>query len=296
LTIPLLWGVVTLIFLSVRLIPGDPVQIMYAGHATAAQIAAERRRLGFDQPLPVQYWSFITHAAHLDFGASIRSGRPVWAEIMERVPYTVQLAVAALALGVVLGLLLGVSSALFNRTWVGTGIVGATLLGISIPDFCLGTMLALVVGVELRWLPVAGTGGIQNLILPAVTLGVGVGAVLARMVRTSCVGVLSAEYVTVATAKGLRRPVVLWHHVLRNGLLPPLTVFGLIVTYLLSGVVIVETVFAWPGLGSYAVSAVEARDFPAIEGITFFFAAIVIGANLLVDISYGLLDPRVRYS
>jgi peptide/nickel transport system permease protein len=206
----------------------------------------------------------------------------------------VELALFALFLGVLIGPILGILAALLNRTWLGVGIVGVALLGVSVPDFCLGTVLALVFGVELHWLPVAGTGGPQNLILPAVTLAVGVAAILTRMVRSSFVTVLSSEYITVAKAKGLRRVVILGRHALRNGILPPLTVFGLIVSYLLSGVVIVETVFAWPGLGTYAVSAVEARDFPAIQGITFLFAVIVIVANFLIDISYGLLDPRVQ--
>ena len=285
-----------MIFLSVHLIPGDPVQIMFAGHGTAAQIATTRRQLGFDQPLPLQYWKFLLHASQLNFGTSIRSGRPVWSEIMERAPYTVALAACALVLGTTFGLVFGVLSALLNRTLAGVGIVGVALLGISVPDFCLGTILALVFGVELGWLPVAGTGGIQYLVLPAVTLAVGVAAVLTRVVRSSFVDVLSSEYITVAKAKGLRRVVILGRHGLRNALLAPLTIFGLVVAYLLSGVVIVENVFAWPGLGTYAVSAVEARDFPAIQGITFLFAVIVIVANLLIDISYGLFDPRIHYS
>jgi peptide/nickel transport system permease protein len=296
LAIPALWGVATLVFISVHLIPGDPVMVMLQGHGDAAAIRRLRQELGLDQPLPVQYWTFLSHAAHLDFGRSLRTGQPVWSEILARWPNTVQLAASAMLLGTILGLLGGILAALLNRTWAGTAVVGVSLLGISVPDFWLGTMLALVFGLQLGWLPVAGVGDWRNLVLPSVTLAIAISAVLSRIVRSSLVDVLSTDYIRTARAKGLGRRLVLVRHALKNALIPMVTVYGLIVAYLLGGVVIVENVFAWPGLGSYAVSAVQARDFPAIQGTTFFFAVILIAANLLVDLSYALLDPRIRYS
>jgi peptide/nickel transport system permease protein len=295
-TIPLLWGVATLVFLSIHLVPGDPVQAMMVGHASAAEIERVRHQLGLDQPLVTQYWRFLVNAAHLNFGHSIRSGRPVWSEILERWPDTVQLAVAALLMGTVIGLVTGILAAALNRTWVGTGIVGVSLLGISVPDFWLGTMLALIFGLRLGWLPIAGMGDWRNLVLPALTIAIGIGAILARVIRASLVDVLSSDYVRTAHAKGMYRRIVFFRHALKNAIIPALTIYGLLVAYVLGGVVIVENVFAWPGLGSYAVSAVEARDFPAIQGTTFLFAVILIIANLLTDLSYGLLDPRIRYS
>ncbi|MBV9280375.1 MAG: ABC transporter permease, partial [Chloroflexi bacterium] len=185
--IPLLWAVLTLVFLSVHLVPGDPVQIMLAGKADAKTVASFRHQLGLDQPLPVQYWNFLVHAAHLDFGRSVRSNQPVWTEILQRWPFTLQLAVCAMVLATILAFIQGVLAALLNRTWIGTSVVGITLLGLSIPDFWLGTMLALIFGVRLGWLPVQGTGDIRNLVLPSLTLAIGISAVLARVIRSSLV-------------------------------------------------------------------------------------------------------------
>lgn len=293
--IPLLWAVLTLVFISIHLVPGDPVEIMLAGKASASTVAQFRHQLGLDQPLPVQYWNFLVHASHLDFGRSMRSNQPVWSEILQRWPFTLELAVFAMVLATLLALLQGVLAAFFNKTWLGTGIVGVTLLGVSIPDFWLGTMLALVFGVRLGWLPVQGTGSIRNLVLPSLTLAIGISAILARVIRTSLVDVLSSEYILVARAKGLLARTILFVHAVRNALVPVLTVYGLIVAYLLSGAVIVENVFSWPGLGTYVVGAVSARDFPAIQGTTFFFALILILANLVVDILYAFVDPRIRH-
>lgn len=294
--IPLLWGVITVVFISVHLIPGDPVRVMLYGRGTAQDIARLRHELGLDRPLPVQYWDFLTHAIRLDFGNSIRTQQPVSQEILVRFPATLELAVTAMVMAMVFGLITGLLAATHNRTMLGTGITGLAVLGISVPDFWLGTMLALIFGVKLRWLPVAGTGDWRNLILPSLTLAIGISAVLTRLIRASLVDVLRAEYIRTARAKGLRERVVLYKHALKNALIPVVTIFGLTIAGLLGGVVIIENVFAWPGLGTYAVAAVEARDFPAVEGTTFFFAVILIGANLLVDISYAFLDPRIHYS
>jgi ABC-type dipeptide/oligopeptide/nickel transport system permease component len=295
-SIPVLWGVLTLVFISIHLIPGDPAQVMLFGRGHPADVAALRHQLGLDRPLPVQYWSFITHAVHLDFGTSIISHQPVMQEIWDRFPYTAELAVSAMILATIFGVITGIYSATHNRRLSGTVVTGFAVLGISVPDFWLGTMLAVIFGVNLHWLPVAGTGGVANIILPAVTLATVITATLTRLVRSSMVDVLGREYVRTAHAKGLRRLAVVYKHVMRNALIPVVTVFGLTLGGLLGGAVILENVFAWPGLGTLAVSAVTNRDFPVVQGTTFFFAVILIGANLLVDISYAFLDPRIHYS
>jgi ABC-type dipeptide/oligopeptide/nickel transport system permease component len=199
-------------------------------------------------------------------------------------------------LATVFGLVTGVLAAAFNRTWWGTAITGFAVLGISVPDFWLGTVLAVIFGVKLGWLPVSGPGGIQNLVLPATTLAIVIAATLTRLIRAAIVTELSMDYIRTARAKGLRGYVVIIKHGLRNALIPVITIFGLTIAGLLGGAVILENVFAWPGLGSLAVTAVTDRDFPVIQGTTFFFAVILIVANLLVDISYAFLDPRIRYS
>jgi peptide/nickel transport system permease protein len=293
--IPLLWGVLTLVFLSEHLIPGDPASVMLYGRGSAQDVARLRHRLGLDRPLLTQYWDFLHHAVHLDFGHSIVSQQPVWGEIMSRFPATAELAATSMVLVTIFGLLSGVLAAVFNGRVLGTTITSLSVVGISVPDFALGTMLALIFGVKLGWLPVAGYGGLGNLILPSITLAAGNTAVVTRLARASLMDVLDMDYITTARAKGLHAPAVIYKHALKNALIPVVTIFGLTVAGLLGGVVITETVFAWPGLGTYAVAAVTSRDFPAIEGTTFFFAAILIVANLLVDISYALLDPRIHY-
>jgi peptide/nickel transport system permease protein len=199
-------------------------------------------------------------------------------------------------LATVIGLITGVVSARWNRTKRGTALTALAVLGISIPDFWLGTMLALVFGVKLGWLPVATAGGWKTLVLPATTLAIGIAAVQTRLIRTSLVDVLHMDYIRTARAKGLRERAVVYKHALRNAMIPVITILGLTVANLLGGVVIIENVFGWPGIGTYAVDAVGSRDFPAIQATTFLFALIIIVANLLVDLSYGFLDPRIRYS
>jgi peptide/nickel transport system permease protein len=295
-SIPVLWGVLTLVFISIHLIPGDPAEVMLFGRGHPADIAALRHQLGLDRPLLVQYWDFLTHAVRLDFGTSIISHQPVMQEIWNRFPYTAELAVCAMLLATIFGVATGVFAATHNRRLSGTLVTGLAVLGISVPDFWLGTMLAVIFGVTLGWLPVAGSGGISNLVLPSVTLATVITATLTRLVRASVVDILGREYVRTARAKGLRNRAVMYKHVMRNALIPVVTIFGLTLGGLLGGAVILENVFAWPGLGTLAVTAVTNRDFPLIQGTTFFFAVILIGANLLVDISYALLDPRIHYS
>jgi peptide/nickel transport system permease protein len=295
-SVPVLWGVLTLVFFSIHFIPGDPAQVMLFGRGRPGDIRAMRHALGLDKPLLVQYWDFISHAARLDFGTSTVSHQPVMQEIWDRFPYTAELAVSAMLLATVFGIVSGMFAASHNRTILGTSVTGLAVLGISVPDFWLGTMLALIFGVKLGWLPVAGPGGLMNLVLPSLTLAIVVAANLTRLVRSSLVNVLTMDYVRTARAKGVKRRIVTYKHAMRNALIPVVTIFGLTLGGLLGGAVILENVFAWPGLGTLAVTAVNNRDFPIIQGTTFFFAVILIAANLLVDISYAFLDPRIRYS
>lgn len=295
-SIPVLWGVLTIVFISVHLVPGDPAEIMLFGRGHPGDIAALRHQMGLDRPILVQYWDFISHAARLDFGSSIISHQSVMQSIWDRFPYTAELAVTAMILAGIFGVVSGMLAAAFSRTILGTLITSIAVLGISVPDFWLGTILALIFGVDLRWLPVAGTGGWENLILPSATLATVVAATLTRLVRSSVVTVLGEDYVRTAKAKGVRGMVVMLKHVMRNALIPVITIFGLTLGGLLGGAVILENVFQWPGLGTLAVKAVTDRDFPLIQGTTFFFAVILILANLLVDLSYAFLDPRIHYS
>jgi peptide/nickel transport system permease protein len=295
-SIPVLWGILTATFFAFRFIPGDPVDVMLFGRGTAADRVRLRHELGLDQPLLTQYWHFLQGAVHLDFGTSIVSRQAVWHEIAVRFPATLQLAIAALVLATLVGLVAGVISAVYHRRYLGLGLTSLAVLGISLPAYWVGTMLALIFGVQLGWLPVAGTGGPENIVLPAATLAIPISAFLTRLVRVSVLQELGSDYVRTAHAKGLETVAVMFRHVLRNALIPIITVLGTTLASLLGGVVIVENVFSWPGLGTLAVSSAASRDFPVIEGLTFFTAVLLIGANLVVDLLYALVDPRIRSS
>ena len=299
--IPIAWGVLTLTFLSLHLIPGDPVSALQAEADLTAPIPKEqadrmRHELGLDKPILTQYADYMVHAVQFDFGHSLRTQQTVSDEIRARMPTTIELTGMVLLLSVVVGLIGGVVASVRNRKPAGVIVSVVAVLGISVPDYWAGTMLALVVGVYLKWLPVAGAGGLRYLILPAVTLAIGNSAVLTRLTRASMLGMLGSDFVQTARAKGLHEAVVVSKHALRNAMVPIVTVIGLMVAGLLSGVVIIEKVFGIPGVGALAVDAVMQRDFPIVQGTAFFFAVILMVANLLVDLSYAFLDPRVRYS
>lgn len=294
--IPLLWGVLTLVFVGFHLIPGDPAEIMLFGRATAGDVARLRHELGLDLPLWQQYLDFLRNAVHLDFGRSVTTHDAVFDDIGVRFRYSLVLILCAMTLSIIFGLLWGILSATRNRTVFGTGITMAAVIGISLPEFWLGPMLALIFAVDLGWLPVAGVGDWRNVVLPSVTLAVGGASGLTRLVRAAMLDVLGRDYVRTARAKGVRRGRVLTKHALRNALIPVVTIIGLQMAGLLGGTVVVETVFSWPGLGSLAINSVSARDFPVIEGTTFVFAVALILANLIVDVSYAFLDPRIHYS
>jgi peptide/nickel transport system permease protein len=295
--LPLLWAVLTLTFFSFRLlVPGDPVDIMLFNRGTATDKARLRHELGLDKPLLVQYWDYMKGAVHLDLGNSITSQQPVVHEIAIRFPTTLQLAASALVLAVSFGLVGGILSAIFNHNFIGHGITGLAVLGFSIPEFVLGTISILIFSVKLHWLPVAGTGDWTHEILPASCLALGIASSLTRLVRASILDVLDQDFVRTARAKGVRESVVIVKHVLRNALIPVVTVLGLSIAGLLSGALIIENIFALPGLGQLVIAAVNNRDFPIVQGTTFFFALILVTANLVVDIAYAFIDPRIHYS
>lgn len=295
LTIPVILGVSIAAFLMSHLVPGDPVQVMLGESATAEDAERLREELGFNDPLVVQYVRYITNAVQGDLGNSIRSGQPVMDEILERFPSTLQLTLVAVVIAASVGIPLGVIAAVRGAGWSDTAVMGFAMLGISMPTFWSGILLILLFSLQLGWFPVAGTGPMA-LVLPSIALAAPSAAVLARMTRSSVLEVAQLDYVQTARAKGLRERIVVYSHVLRNAMIPVLTIIGLQFGGLLSGSVIVESVFTRPGLGRYAITAIQSRDFPQIQGIVIVVAVIYVFVNLAIDILYSVLDPRIRIS
>jgi peptide/nickel transport system permease protein len=293
--VPVLLAVSVLVFLMSHLTPGDPATIMLGENASAADVARLRHELGLDRPLAVQYGRYLAGVVRGDLGRSIRSGRPVALEIWERFPPTLQLTLAAMAIAAAAGVLLGALAATSRSGIADALLMSTSLLGISMPSFWLGLLLILLFGLTLHWLPIAGGGDWRALVLPAVTLGAQAAAVLARLTRASLLDVLPSDFVRTARAKGVAGLRVLFRHALRNALIPVVTVMGLQFGALLGGAVIVESVFARSGLGRFAVAAVQSRDFPVIQGIVLFAAAVYALVNLSVDVMYLAIDPRITY-
>ena len=296
--IPVLVGVSVAVFFMLRLVPGDPVKIMFAnrGQPSPEQLQAMRHELGLDLPIHRQYVRYVGNALTGDLGISFRSKQPVGAEIRARLPNTLKLTAASLAVAVLIGVSAGVLSATFKGSWIDRLGMLVAIIGISVPGFWLGLMVMLLFAVRLRWFPVAGAESWRHLVMPAFTLGLIASAVLARLTRASMLEALGQEYVRTARAKGLRESFVVWRHALRNALIPVVTIVGLLVGSLLSGAFIIEAVFAYPGIGYLAVNALLTRDFPMIQGIVLLVAVIYVGVNLVTDLLYGLIDPRVGYS
>jgi peptide/nickel transport system permease protein len=296
--IPTLLGVSIAVFLMLHLTPGGAVEALLLQGGTAfsgESIAEMEQQLGFNDPLHIQYWRFLTKVMRGDLGESYRTQRPVTDMIRAALPSTIQLAVAGLVISVALGLSMGVISAVWHNTWLDTASMVAAMLGWSTPSFWLGYMFILIFTVRFGWLPITGTGGLKALLMPAFTLGLGSAGVTARLVRTGMLEIMRMDYVRTARAKGLSEWLVILRHVLRNALIPVITVIGLQLGRLLGGTVITETVFAREGLGRVAVRALQTRDMPAIQGVVLFLAIIYVTVNLLVDLSYGLVDPRIRH-
>jgi ABC-type dipeptide/oligopeptide/nickel transport system permease component len=295
LAVPNLFLISLIVFVIMHVLPGDPVKVMLAGTPVSGeQVEQLRAQLGLDDPLYVQYWRFVSGAVQGDLGRSITTKRTVSSEILSQFPATLQLTAAGMAVAVLLGLVSGVIAAIRQGTWVDAASMGLALIGISMPSFWLALLLLFLFSFKLGWVPATGAGGWRHLLLPAFVLGVGQAAIIARLVRASMVEVLRQDFVRVARAKGLRERPVIMGHALRNALLPVVTVLGLQYAFLLGGAVVIETVFGRPGIGRLSVDAILAKDFPVVQGTVLFTAGIYVLVNLLVDLSYAWIDPRVR--
>lgn len=295
LTIPVLLGVATLVFSLIHLIPGDPAESMLGEGASPALVAELRTQLGLDRPLLEQYSRFMRGLVRGDLGTSIRTSQPVVAAILERVPATVELACAAMAVAIAIALPLGIIAAVRQGTFADYAAMTAALAGISIPNFWLGPMLAIVFSVSLGWLPVSGRGGWDSLVLPAISLGAALSAILARMTRASLLEELRELYVKAARARGASASRSILRHALRNSLIPLVTILGLQFGAVLTGSVITETIFAWPGVGRLLIQSISFRDYPLVQGCILLIAFTYVTVNLATDLVYGVLDPRIRY-
>lgn len=299
-------GVLTLVFMSMHFAPGDPIDMLISpeggGRATPEQIAQLRAKYGLDQPLHVQYVVYLRNALMLDLGRSIRNDRPVAQELTRLFPATFQLTVASLVVAALIGTAVGVLAAVHKDSLLDNLSMTVALLGVSLPNFLLGLLLMLLFALQLGWLPPSGRQpglsweALKHLIMPATTLGVATAAIIARLVRSSMLDVLGEDYVRTAAAKGLRRASVILRHAFRNALNPLVTVIGLEFGVLLSGAVIAESIFAWPGVGRYLILGINGRDFPVVQGTVIFIAVIFVLVNLVVDLLYSVLDPRVQYA
>ena len=295
LTIPVLLGVATLVFALIHLIPGDPAQAMLGETASEEDVQGLRERLGLDQPLLQQYGGFLRGAVRGDLGRSLRTDEPVTQAILDRLPATLELAAAAMIVSIGVALPLGIIAAVGRGTFVDHAATTLALTGVSVPNFWLGPLLALLFAVELGWLPVSGRGTMGHLVLPAISLGAALAAILARMTRASLLEELREPYVQAARARGVSRTRAVLRHAFRNSLIPVVTLIGLQFGAVLTGAVITETIFAWPGVGRLLIQSIGFRDYPLVQGCILFIAVIYVAMNLLTDLVYGVLDPRIRY-
>jgi peptide/nickel transport system permease protein len=299
-----LFGVSLLVFALVQLVPGDPVRVSLGTRFDPQVYAALRARSGLDRPLPVQYVTYVGHALTGDLGVSFRSGSPVTSTLMTRLPATLSLAACALLVALAVAVPLGIVSALRSGSLADHVATVVSQVGVSVPDFWMGILLILLFSGTLGWLPPSGytpigqdpLGWASHMVLPAVTVGVVSGAILTRFVRAAVLEQMGQDFVRTARSKGLRSQVVLRRHVLRNALIPIITVTGVQLASLLGGVIVVEVIFAWPGLGLLTLEAVQSRDYPVLQGAVLLFAALFLLVNLLVDLLYAAVDPRIRYS
>jgi peptide/nickel transport system permease protein len=295
LTLPVLLGVATLVFSLIHLIPGDPAQAMLGEAAPQADVQELRHRLGLDRPLLEQYAMFLRGLVRGDLGTSLRTGEPVTAQIVERMPATFELAAAAMLVALLVSIPLGIAAAVRRGTVIDHAAMTLSLAGVSVPNFWLGPLLAIVFAVELGWLPVSGRGTWANLVLPAVSLGAALAAILARMTRTTMLEELREQYVQAARARGVSRMRAVLRHAFRNSLIPVVTLVGLQFGAVLTGAVITETIFAWPGIGRLLIQSIGFRDYPLVQGCILLIALTYVGVNLVTDMLYGVLDPRIRY-
>ena len=292
--IPVIWLVVTVVFLLIHLVPGDPIQAMFGEGAAAADLQAARHAYGLDLPLGTQYLHYWRNVLHGDFGQSIRLNQSVAKVIRERYPYTLQLTVSSLIVALVLAIPAGVRSARRRNRWDDRVLGFVSLLGLSFPNFALGPILILFFAIKLGWLPVSGSGAFANLVLPAITMGGALAAILTRMVRTSMLEELGQDYVRTARAKGLPERTVVYKHALRNAMIPIVTVIGLQFGALLAGAIVTETIFSWPGIGRLTIQAISNRDYYLVQGCILAIGLTYVAVNFLTDLLYTVVNPRIR--
>jgi len=289
-----LLGVSVLVFFLIHLTPGDPVEVMLGESAQAADREALRHALGLDQPLLTQLLNYFQRLLQFDFGTSLHSKRPIIELLAERLPATIELALSALLVAVAIAFPLGILAAVYKDSVVDYAAMGVSLLGVSIPNFLLGPILIMIFSLWLGWLPVSGRAGWESITLPALTLGTSMAAILSRMIRASLLEVLNEDYIRTARAKGLSGWTVVCRHGLRNALLPVITIIGLQLGVLLGGAVITEVVFSWPGIGELTIESIQRRDYPVLQACVLLISVSYVMINTLTDITYGLIDPRVR--
>jgi peptide/nickel transport system permease protein len=289
-----MFGVLCLVFLLIHLVPGDPVEVMLGESAQPADREALRRSLGLDRPLLEQFGHYLSNVLRFDLGVSLHSKRPIIDILAERIPATLELATAALLVALLIALPLGVLSAVRKDSLWDHSAMAVSLLGISIPNFLMGPLLILLFAVWLGWFPVSGRTGLASLVLPAVTLGTAMAAILSRMLRATLLDVLGEDYIRTARAKGLGPRAVIWRHALRNALLPVITLLGLQLGALLAGAVITEAVFSWPGIGQLIIDSIQRRDYPVVQACVLLISLSYVLVNTLTDLAYGWFDPRVR--
>ena len=294
LAIPTVFGVVTLVFLLIHMVPGDPVDVMLGETARAADKVRLRHQLGLDRPLPIQYARYLRRLARADLGRSLHSGRPVRRMIVARYPATLELAAGALLVAALLAAPLGIAAAARPGSFLDALCRLLTVAGAAMPNFWLGPLLILIFAIAVEWAPVSGRGGLAHLVLPALTLGMGMAAVLTRMLRATLLDRLGDDYIRTARAKGASESRVLLTHALRNAVLPVVTVLGLQAGALLAGAIITETIFAWPGIGRLTLLAIQTRDYPLVQGCILVIALTYVFINLGTDLLYGAIDPRLR--
>ncbi|MGC8548427.1 MAG: nickel ABC transporter permease [Acidobacteriaceae bacterium] len=293
-TLPVVWLVVSIVFFLIHLVPGDPVEVMLGQGARPGDIAALRHAYGLDLPLHVQYMHYWWGVLHGNLGMSLRMGQGVTSLVLERYPYTAELTIAALFIALLISIPAGIIGALHRGQWRDHTVGVVSLLGLSFPNFALGPILILLVSIKLGWLPVSGAGGLAHLVLPAVTMGAALAAVLTRMVRTAMLEELNQDYIRTARAKGLSERRVVYVHALRNAMIPVITLIGLQFGALLAGAIVTEKIFSWPGIGRLTVTAIENRDYPLLQGCILAVGLTYVLVNLATDVLYLVINPRMR--
>lgn len=293
-TLPVIWLVVSVVFLMIHLVPGDPILQMLGEGAPAADIQATRHAYGLDLPLGQQYIHYWKGVLHGDLGPSLRYNQNVSSLIAERYPYTLELTLASLFVAVFLSIPAGIHSARYRDKLDDRALSVVSLFGLSFPNFALGPILIVLFAIKLGWLPVSGTGGLSHLVLPAITMGGGMAAILTRMVRTSMLEELGQDYIRTARAKGLSERVIVYRHALRNAMIPVLTVLGLQFGALLAGAIVTETIFSWPGIGRLTIDAIRNRDYYLVEGCILAIGLTYVAVNFLTDLLYSVANPRIR--